>query len=69
MMTFFIEARVSAIRAMASRMPGIDINPSMTRMTTASTERVNPATSPSVVPRTEARIATENPTISETRDP
>ncbi len=37
MITFCIEARVSAISAMASRMPGIDINPSMTRMTMAST--------------------------------
>src|SRR5271166_801554 len=68
-MTFWTEARVSAISAMASRMGGIDISPSITRITTASRLRMRPATTPMNVPRTDAQIATEKPTISETRDP
>ena len=69
MITFCTEARVSAISAIASRIGGIDIRPSITRITTASSTRTKPESRPISVPRTEAQNATENPTSSETRDP
>ena len=69
MMTFCTDARVSAISAMASRIGGIDIRPSMTRMMMASSQRVKPATRPMNVPMIEATAATEKPTISDTREP
>ena len=69
MMTFCTDAPHSAISAIASRIAGIDISPSMIRMTTASTTRMNPETRPMNVPMAEAIAATENPTISETREP
>ena len=45
-MTFSRLARVSAISAIAIKTDGIDISPSMIRITTASTQRVNPVTTP-----------------------
>ena len=69
MMTFCTEARVSAISAIASRIGGIDISPSITRMTMASSTRMKPETRPMKVPMTEAIAATAKPTISETREP
>ena len=61
--------RVSAISATASRIGGIDINPSITRMMTASAQRRKPEKMPMTSPASEARTATEKPTISETRAP
>ena len=69
MMTFCTEARVSAISAIASRIGGIDISPSITRMMTASSQRTKPEIRPMNVPMTEASSATEKPTISDTREP
>ena len=50
MMTFGTLPRVSAISAMASRIGGIDISPSMTRMMIASSQRTKPEISPIVMP-------------------
>ena len=55
--------------AMASRIGGIDIKPSMMRMTMASAKRENPEKSPITRPAIEARIATEKPTSKDTRVP
>ncbi len=68
-MTLPTEPRVSAISAMASRMEGIDMMPSITRMMMASALRMKPATRPMARPSTEARMATEKPTTSDTRAP
>ncbi len=68
-MTFWTEPRVSAISAMASRIGGIDIMPSMTRMMIPSATRTKPENRPMVSPAIEARIATLKPTSSETRAP
>ena len=68
-MTFQIEARLSAISAMASRIEGIAISPSMTRMTKASKRGRKPAKTPISTPRMVEPIATEKPTMSETRVP
>ena len=69
MITFCTEARVSAISAIASRIGGIDISPSITRMTTESSARMKPETRPMKLPTMEDSAATEKPTISETRAP
>ena len=69
MMTFCMLPRVSAIRATASRIGGIDIRPSITRMMRPSAQRIMPETSPIASPASEERIATEKPTVSETRAP
>jgi len=69
MMTLRTEPRVSAISAIASRIGGIDINPSMIRITTPSTERMKPDTSPMTRPISDARNATEKPTSRETCAP
>ena len=69
MITFCREARVSAISAMASRMVGMDMKPSMIRITTASTQRTKPAARPISTPMTVDSAATVKPTISETRAP
>ena len=61
--------RVNAISAMASRMGGIDINPSITRITTVSSTRMKPDINPMVMPTADAMAATENPTMSDTRAP
>ena len=67
--TFWRLARVSAISAIAIRTDGIDISPSMIRMTTESTQRVNPATTPIARPKAVLSSATLTPTISDTRAP
>ena len=69
MMTFCTEARVSAISAIASRIGGIDISPSITRMMMESSMRLNPDTRPTKVPRIDANAATAKPTMSEMRAP
>ena len=61
--------RVSAISATASRIGGIDIRPSMTRMMMPSAQRTMPETRPMARPAIEARMATEKPTVSDTRAP
>ena len=61
-------ARVTAISAIASRMPGIAIRPSITRMTPVGA-RTKPATRPMTTPSTVASTATDGPTTSETRPP
>ena len=61
--------RVSAISAMASRMPGMDISPSITRITTVSRMRTKPEVRPMNMPMMEAKNATEMPTCSDTRVP
>ena len=63
------EPRVNAISAMASRIGGMDISPSITRMMTVSNPRTKPETSPMKAPTAEAMTATEKPTINETRAP
>ena len=68
-MTFCRLARVSAIRAIAISTDGIDISPSMMRITIASTARLNPVTSPMKSPSPVERIATLIPTVSDTRAP
>ena len=52
-----------------SRIGGIDIMPSMTRMTMPSAQRTKPETSSTAKPASEARMATEKPTASDTRVP
>src|SRR5262249_3205339 len=64
--TLLTLARVSAIRATASRIGGIDIMPSMMRMMLPSAQRTNPEISPTARPASEARIATDEPTGSDT---
>ena len=61
--------RVSAISAMASRIGGIDIIPSITRMMTPSLQRTKPDTRPMMRPASDASSATEKPTVSDTRAP
>ena len=61
--------RVSAMSAIARRMGGMDISPSITRMITLSAQRTKPDTRPMAVPAMVARIATPKPTSSETRAP
>ena len=61
--------RVSAISAIASRIGGIDISPSMKRITMPSAQRTKPETRPMASPTAEAKIATDKPTVSETRAP
>ena len=67
--TFSMLARVSAMSAIASSTGGIDINPSITRMTIASSQRMNPVTRPIARPITVLSNATARPTVSETRAP
>ncbi len=61
--------RVSAISAIASRIGGIDIRPSMKRIRMPSAQRMKPETMPMARPAIEANIATDRPTVSETRAP
>jgi hypothetical protein len=67
--TFWRLARVSAISAIAIKTEGIDISPSMIRITTASTQRVNPVTTPIARPSAVLKSATLMPTTSDTRAP
>ena len=55
--------------AIASRIEGMDMIPSMTRMTTASTTRKKPHRRPITRPMKLANAATAKPTTSETRAP
>src|SRR6185295_9090690 len=68
-MTFPTLALVSAMSAIARSTEGIDISPSITRMTVASTQRTNPVTRPITRPRVMDRAATAAPTVSEMREP
>ena len=68
-MTFSRLARVNAINAIAIRIAGIDISPSMIRMTIASVQRLKPVTRPIARPIPLASSATLIPTISDTRAP
>ena len=68
-MTFSMLARVSAIKAIAIRIAGIDISPSMTRMTIASVQRLKPVTRPIASPSAVLSSATLIPTVSDTRAP
>ncbi len=67
--TFSRLARFSAIKAIAIRIAGIDISPSMMRITTASTHRFNPVTRPIASPNAIENSATLMPTVNETRAP
>jgi hypothetical protein len=62
-------ARVTAISAMASRMPGMAMRPSITRMIGPSAQRTKPDTRPSTTPKKVASTATAAPTIIDTRPP
>ena len=68
-MTFSRLARVNAIRAIAIRIAGIDISPSMMRITMASVQRLNPVMSPITSPTLLASSATLIPTVSDMRAP
>ena len=61
--------RVSAIRVTASRIGGIDIIPSITRMISPSAHRTKPEHRPIASPMIDASKATENPTANDTRVP
>ena len=63
MMTLPTLPRVSAMRAIASRIGGIDIRPSMIRMTTASAQRTKPETRPIASPIADDSTATAKPTM------
>ena len=69
MITFLTLDWMSEISAIASRIAGIAIRPSMIRMTTASSRRTKPVTRPIARPRTVASAATLKPTRSEIRLP
>ena len=70
MMTFCTLPRVSAISAIASRIGGIDIRPSITRMTMASSAADEAGDQADrQCPTSEASSATEKPTVSDTRAP
>ena len=61
--------RVSAISAIASRIGGIDISPSITLITTLSSQRMKPDNRPISMPAALDSAATEKPTSSEMRAP
>ena len=69
MMTVSTLERNSDTMAIASRMAGIAISPSMMRMMTASSSRKKPASRPMNRPQTTLITATATPTRSETRAP
>ena len=69
MMTVSTLERNSDTMAIASRIAGMAINPSMIRMITASRMRKKPANSPMNRPAATLISATETPTSSETRAP
>ena len=66
-MTLPMLPRVSAISAMASRIGGMLISPSITRMMLPSSQRTNPDTRPMKVPMAVASAATAKPTVRDTR--
>ena len=61
--------RVSVISAIASRIDGMAMIPSMIRITIASKVRLKPQTSPRNSPMSDAAAATLRPTTSEIRVP
>ena len=67
--TFSMLALVSAISAIASSTGGIDISPSITRITIASSQRTKPVTRPIARPTSVLKTATARPTASDTRAP
>ena len=69
MITLVTDGREMAVSAMASRMGGIDINPSVTRMMIVSAQRTKPEITPTATPNTVASNATAKPTINDTRAP
>ena len=62
-------ALVSDISAIASRMAGIDISPSLMRMTMGSSQRIAPPSMPTTVPISTDSAATVTPICIETRPP
>src|ERR1019366_3517284 len=62
-------ARVSDISAIARRMPGIAMRPSITRITRPSAQRTKPAVRPRTTPIAVESSATLRPTASETLPP
>ena len=68
-MTFCRLARFNAISAIAISTAGIDISPSITRMTIASAQRLKPVTNPIAMPNPIDSTATLMPTVSDTRAP
>jgi hypothetical protein len=68
-MTFCTEPRVRAISAMASRMGGMDIMPSMTRMMMLSAKRMKPEIRPMVRPITRGADRHREADQQETRAP
>jgi hypothetical protein len=69
MITLRTLARISAMSARASRIAGIAITPSMTRIMTVSSRRWKPITRPIAAPRARLSRETAAPTASETRAP
>ena len=69
MMTVHTPERNSDTMAIASRMAGIAIRPSMIRMIMASRTRKKPASKPMNRPQATLISATVTPTKSETRAP
>ena len=67
--TFCTEPPVTAIRAIARRMAGMDMIPSMIRIVTPSTRRSEADSRPMAVPISEDSRAAEKPTPSEMRPP
>ena len=69
MITFCTLALIRAIMAMASRIAGMAISPSMMRIRMASRVRLYPLSSPITSPRPVLSTATVKPTSSEMREP
>ena len=67
--TFWTLEPNSDIRAIARRMPGIAMMPSINRMMRLSTRRKNPASRPNRSPTVVVTAATRMPTVSEIRVP
>jgi hypothetical protein len=67
--TFHTPGPRAAMRAMARRMAGKAIMPSMSRITSVSSRRLKPATSPTTTPPREVRSMVVTPTRRETRLP
>ena len=67
--TFWMLEPNNDIKAIASRMPGIAMMPSINRMMTLSIRRKNPASRPNRRPTAVVTTATRMPTVSEIRVP
>ena len=66
MMTVVRLPRHMATSAIAIRMAGMAISPSITRISGPSSQRKKPAHRPSVMPKASATSAVNNPTINDT---